>query len=485
MSWFNRLFSNATLQEPEWWKQSLFDRNGSAGVSVSIDNAMQVSAVFACVRILSEGVASLPLKLYRRNPDGSKELATDHPLYSILHSTPNNEQTAFDLREFQMVHLGMRGNAYCQVNRDGRGRIGEILPLDSQYMKLDRNASGQLIFHYDDNSTKRTFNRDQIWRIGGTGTNGVTGLSPIGLARESIGLAIATERHGGSLFKNGAQVPQVLEHPHEMSDEAYDRLKKSINEKHGGVENAHKMMILEGGSKLSSVGMTNEDSQFLQSRKFQIAEIARWYRVPLHMLNELDKATFSNIEHQSLEFVIHTLRPWLTRIEQTINRDLLLPSERGTYFAEHSVEGLLRGDTKSRYEAYGKAINDGWINRNEVRGFENLNPVDGLDEYLVPMNMAGANQADQTSETVNDLVHREIKAAASESVTKNKEQMVKWAKGFYSRHLNKAAERLDINAEKLAGYADMRIKQLTQADDIAALINGWRDTAANEMRSFT
>lgn len=483
MKWLKGLFSNATLKEPEWWRQSLFAKQSVSGVSVTIDSALQQAAVFACVRILSEGVASLPLKLYKRNPDGSKELALDHPLYNILHSMPNSEQTAFDLREFQMVSLGIRGNAYSQILRDGRGRVGEILPLDSQYMHLDRNAAGKLVFNYDEIGNSRTFQSRDIWRIAATGTNGVTGLSPIALARESIGLSIATERHGGSLFKNGAQVPQVLENPGELSDEAFERLKQQINEKHAGVDNAHKMMILEGGAKLAAVGMTNEDSQFLQSRKFQIAEIARWYRVPLHMLNELDKATFSNIEHQSLEFVIHTLRPWLTRIEQTINRDLLLPSERGIYFAEHSVTALLRGDTKTRYEAYGKGIVDGWLSRNEARNFENMNPIDGLDEYLVPLNMAAASDIGN-DDAINDIVHREIRAASSESVTKDAKAMAKWAKGFYNRHLNKASERLGVNPDQLSGYADMRIKQLAESEDLTQTINSWRESAANDMRQY-
>jgi HK97 family phage portal protein len=352
------------------------------------------------------------------------------------------------------------------------GRVGELRPLFTEYMNVDRGSDGRLVYDYQEPGASRVFSSDEIWRVAGLGSNGVTGLSPIALARESIGLSIATEMHGAKMFSNGAQIPGVLEYPKTLSDEAYERLRKDFNNRHGGVGNAGKTLILEGGGKYQTIGMTSEDSQFIESRKFQISEIARWYRVPMHMLNELDRATFSNIEHQSIEFVVHTIRPWLVRIEQSITRDLLTAQERGRYFVEHSVEGLLRGDTKTRYEAYGKAIQDGWMSRNEVRKIENRDPVDGLDEFLVPMNMSPQN-AMQAS-VAQDLLNVERRAISAEAAKKTDKELAEWMPKFYERHLTKAGGMLGVTPESLADYAVGRMKDILNTDNLSDTLAGWR-----------
>lgn len=475
---------NATMKEPEWWRQSLLGNNVASGVSVNEDTAMQVSAVYGCVRILAETIASLPLNVYRRDGE-SKVIDTSHPLHSILHDAPNNIQTSYELREFQVSNLGLRGNSFNQVLRSGRGAIGEIIPLYSQYAKPRTTADNKLVIDYQEPGNNRVFQQSEIWRTAGLSSNGVTGLSPVSLARESIGLSIATEQHGAYLFSNGAQVPAVLEHPQILNDEAFKHLKESFDDKHTGVGNSHKPLILEQGMTYKSIGMTSEDSQFLESRKFQIAEIARWYRVPLHMLNELTNATFSNIEHQSIEFVMHTIRPWLVRIEQSINRDLFLPSERGRYFVEHNIEGLLRGDTLSRYEAYGKGINDGWLNPNEVRKFENLDPVDGLDDYRFPLNM-GAQDETQSTENMNnsiaaEMVEKEISAVKFEAFNKSPDEFKAWAVKFYDRHLTKAAELMNSDAAKFTDYAVSHINELTESQNINGTFDRWRENAPKDL----
>ena len=392
MGFLDRVFAGNLSAPDEGMKDAFLAAPTASGQNVNADTALRVAAVYACVRILSESVASLPLHVYRRNADGSTERAKEHPLDAILSAHPNSEQTAFELRETQMGHLALRGNHYAQVVRNKRGDVAELWPLPYAKTRMERDSANNLVFPVEGD---RTFPADQIWRVAGLGTNGLQGLSPISLAREAVGLAMATEQHGATLFGNGAHPGGVLSTEGRFQDEgAIERLREQFKDHYTG-NKAHKPLVLEQGLKWSQIGLSSEDSQFLETRKFQRTEIASIFRIPPHMIADLEKASFSNIEHQSLEFVMHTLRPWLVRIEQSIQRDLFLPRERGRYFAAFNVEGLLRGDTKSRYEAYGAAIKDGWMTRNEVRQLENRNRADGLDEFLFPLNMGPANEDSQ------------------------------------------------------------------------------------------
>lgn len=393
---------NATLREPEWWRQMPGFAPSISGHTVTPETALSVSAVYACVLILAESVASLPMSVYRRLPDGGKEVATNHRVHNLLHVAPNDEQTAFEAIEFRMACLGMRGNAYGALVVNGRGDVMEIQPLRPQYMRLDRDSAGRLVFDYQEPGASRTYAKDRIWYTRGFGTDGVTGLSPIGAHREAVGLAMTLNEHGSRMYANGVQAASTIEVPGEWSDTAFENFKKDFTENHGGRLNAGKPLILEGGAKFNAIGMNAVDAEFIASQKMQIAEIARIFRIPLHMLNELDKATFSNIEHQSLEFVTRTLLPWLKRIEDSANRDLFGPLERGKYFVKFNLDALLRGDIKSRYEAYQMAVTNGWMNRNEVRLLEDMNPAEGLDEYLSPMNMQGSDESDAESDSEPD-----------------------------------------------------------------------------------
>jgi HK97 family phage portal protein len=435
------------------------------GITVTPESAMKVSSVYACVRILAETVASLPLKIYEE-VNGNQRVAS-HPLNRILGATCNGEQTALELREFQMSNLGLRGNAYAHITRDGRGVINRIDPLKTGFMLIYRDASNELMFDYREPGNEKQLRSSQVWRIAGLSGDGVTGLSPISLARESIGVAMATESTASRLFSNGVQTSGTLEFDHKLDADQIENLRTQFAENYAGHKNAHKPLILESGMKFAAIGMNMQDSQFLESRKFQIAEIARWYRVPLHMLNELSNATFSNIEHQSIEFVMHTIRPWLVRIEQSINRDLLRLNEQGRYFAKHNVEGLLRGDTKSRYEAYGSAIDKGWMNRNEVRTLEGMNKADGLDEYLVPLNMTQAGQTD----IANRLATAEIKTLTIEAERKTLGEFAEWLPEFYARHSKRMVSEGGASQAAADDYTNRRIEGLYNFSDAKEAID--------------
>jgi HK97 family phage portal protein len=361
-----------------------------SGVRVTEDTAMRVAAVFSCVRVISEDVAKLPLILYRRRPDGGKERATDHPLYRLLHDRPNALQTAFGFREMMQGHVELRGNAFARKVRV-RGQLRELLPVNPSTVTVTRRNDWEPLYRFEGDA--REYGRADVLHVAGLSSDGLCGVSPIRLHRESVGLALATLEHGSKLFGNAARPSGVLQVPTALSDAAYDRLKESWETAHGG-ENMHRTALLEDGTKWQQVGMTSEDAQYLETRKFQRSEIAGIFRVPPHKIADLERSTFSNIEHQSLEYVTDSLLPRLIRWEQRLNADLLTPAEQEEFFFEHLVDGLLRGDSKSRYAAYQSAINTGWMSPNEARIRENLNPVDGLDDYRRPLNTESATGQD-------------------------------------------------------------------------------------------
>jgi HK97 family phage portal protein len=382
----------------EWWGGS----SGTAsGASVTADSAMRVSAVFACVRVLAESVASLPCHLHKRTPDDGKERASGNSLYPVLKTRPNRFQTAFQFWEMAVAHAALRGNGYAEIVTAPNGRI-ELIPRHPDRITPFWAPDGLPAYHYAPlNGPSRTILFGEMFHLAGLSDDGLSGLSPVRLHRESIGLAMATEEHGARLFSNGANPGGVLEHPGILTDEAYKRLKESWSERHAGLSNAHKPAILEEGLKWTALGMSNEDAQFLETRKYQVTDIARIFRVPPHMVNDLDRATFSNIEQQSIDFVVNTLRPWLVRIEQAISRDLILPSQQADYFAEFLIDGLMRGDIQSRYRAYATGRQWGWLSANDIRRLENQNPIENGDVYLSPTNMTPANQLSQTPDPSN------------------------------------------------------------------------------------
>lgn len=378
------------------WLKGRYDTY--AGEDVSPGTSIGLTAVWACVKVLAETVGSLPLILYRRLPNGGKERATNHPLYKVLHDRANLEMDSLTWRETAMGHLATWGNAYHEIEWTNSGQVAGLWLLRPDRVQVSR-VNGELIYTYQRSTadaqgrTVVTLRPENVLHIHGLGFDGLTGYSPIQQLRNALGLTQATERYGSAFFKNGARPGGVIKYPKTLSDEAFARLRDSWDNQHQGAEKASRVAVLEDGMEYMAVGLPPEDSQFLETRKFQISEIARIYRVPPHMIADLDKATFSNIEHQSLEFVIHTIRPWLVKWEQGLNSALLTEAEQGQYFVEFLVDGLLRGDITSRYAAYATAHNNGFMSANEIRMLENMNPVAGGDKYLIPLNMVPAEQA--------------------------------------------------------------------------------------------
>ncbi len=368
----------------------------ASGVLVSDEGALAYGAVLACVRVLSESVATLPCILYERTEqDGQagKRRASEHPLYRVLHTQPNPEMTSFEFWEMAIVHLLLWGNFYAEIVVDGRGEVAALWPIPPRMVTPKRLANRRLVYDLEIPNDPRTFDAEWVFHVASMRTNGLRGLSVVGQAREAIGLGMAAERYGASVFGNGIVPGGVLEHPGELSDGAYERLQATWKDRHQGLENAHRLAILEEGMKYSKIGVPPEDAQFLETRKFQRSEIAGMFRVPPHMIGDLDRATFSNIEHQSTEYVVYSLQPWLKRIEMRALVSLLLRRDQERYFAEFLVDGLLRGDAVSRNQAYATARQWGWMSVNEIRARENLNPVQDGDVYLQPLNMLPAGSS--------------------------------------------------------------------------------------------
>lgn len=378
----------------------------AAGKQVNETTAMQMTAVYAAVRILSETIASLPLNLYRYTPEGGRVKAVDHPLYFIAHNEANSEMSSFIFRETAMSHLLLWGNSYSQIIRNGRGEVLGLYPLMPDRMKVDRDERGRLYYEYqlmqDDAKTFKgkdmtvRLNPEDVLHIPGLGFDGLVGYSPIGMARNTIGLSLATEEYASKLFANGATPSGVLSHPNTL--EHPENLRDSWQRAFGGSNNAGRVAVLEEGVTYTPITMKPEEAQFLETRKFMVTEIARFFRIPPHMLADLDRATFSNIENQSIEFVKYTLEPWVSRIESAMNRRLLLENEKREYYFKFNVDGLLRGDFKSRMEGYSIGIQNGFLCPNDVRSLEELDLIPeelGGNRFLVngsmtPLENAGA-----------------------------------------------------------------------------------------------
>ena len=360
-----------------------------SGERVDERTAMQIVTVYACVRLLSNTIAGLPLHLYRYTGNGEdKEMAFDHPLYKILYRQPNPEMSSFSFWEAMMCHLLLWGNAYAQIVRDGKNGILGLYPLLPENVEIDRDPkSGDLFYTYHaytderpgENNKDIIFQRDEILHIPGLGFNGLVGFSPIAMMKNALGAVMAVERYGSAFFKNGAQPAGVLEHP-------------GIRRRSGTTGQGHTaaletlIAVLEEGMSYKPISLPPEDSQFLSTREFDVEEICRMFQVPPHLVQDLKRSTFNNIEHQGIAFVQYSLMPWIIRIEKGIIKDLLLEEEKDTYFPKFNVDGLMRGDYQSRMNAYAIGVGNGFMSLNDVRRLENMDliPDDqgGNDYYL-------------------------------------------------------------------------------------------------------
>lgn len=388
----------------------------SSGKRVNEKTAMQMTAVYSCVRILSETLASLPLHVYQYTPIGS-EKAIQHPLYRLLHDEPNTEMTSFIFRETLMTHLLLWGNAYAQIIRNGKGDVVSLYPLMPDKMAVDRDDNNQIYYIYRTSDGGQVqLNTQDVLHIPGLGFDGLVGYSPIAMAKNAIGMSMAAEEYGAKFFANGATPSGILEHPGTVKNA--DVLRESWTRGFSG-SNSHKVAILEEGMKYTPISISPNEAQFLETRKFQINEIARIFRIPPHMVGDLEKSSFSNIEQQSLEFVKYTLDPWVIRFEQAINRRLFKENEKSQFYVKFNVDGLLRGDYQSRMNGYAVGRQNGWMSANDIRALENLDRIpseQGGDLYLIngnmlPLQKAGAfansDKEENISEEVLELENRQ------------------------------------------------------------------------------
>ena len=388
--------------------------SSTSGKSVNPKNAVQVSTVYACVRVIAETIASLPLGVYETTEKGSQK-AVEHPLYRLLHDEPNPEMTSFVWRETVLSHLLLWGNSYSQIIRSGKTSILGLYPLLPDRMEVDRDSGGRLTYTYTTTEGSAVqLNPEDVLHIPGLGFDGIMGYSPIALEKNAIGLGIAAEEYGSKFFQNGARPSGILTHPNTVKDPA--ALRASWNAAYGSSSNASRVAVLEEGMTFVPLSLPNNEAQFLETRKFQVSEICRIFRVPPHMIGDLDRATFSNIEHQSIDFAVHTIRPWLVRIEQAVNRALFSEKEKGRFYVQFNLDGLMRGDYKSRMEGYAIARQNCWMSANDIRELENMNAMsdeEGGNAYLVNGNMIPVNLAGITAF---------LAAAASAAQAENSDQ---------------------------------------------------------------
>ncbi len=372
--------SLATADKGSWLYNALVGGAASSGVTVNQSTALQYSALWAAVRVISETVASLPFQVHRETEEG-KDKATSHPVYDLLQSQPNPSMTAIVFREIMTGHLLTWGNAYCRITRNNAGQVQALFPMLPESVSVFAKGNRLFYLHKIDGKEFQLSSADVLHLVG-FGYDGCKGYSPIAYQKNSIGMGIAAEQYGAEFFGNGAVFSGAIKHPATLSTDAHDRLAKSIKDK-----KKHSTLILEEGMDFKEMSIPPEDAQFIETRKFQATDIARLYRLPPHKIQILDNATFSNIEHQSIEFVTDAIRPYLIRWEQEGNRKLFTRSERQSLFLKHNIEGILRGDTKSRYDSYAIGRNWGWLSVNDIRELEDMNRVEGGDVYLQPLNM--------------------------------------------------------------------------------------------------
>lgn len=362
--------------------------------AVSSDAAMKYTAIFACNRVLSETKASMPIVLYRKKPNGEREPVNDLQVYDILHNAPNEEMAPFVFNETCMTALNLGGNTVSEKLVNKFGDLVGLYPYRWEQVHIDRDKdTNKLIYTVRNGTKEKTLRRDQVFHVPGPSFDGVIGLSPIEYVGTAIRLGKSYEAFGINFYKNGANPSIAIKYPGALGEEAYQRLKKDLEKNISGMINTGKPILLEEGGEAVPLTIKPADAQLIENKRFQIEDICRIYRVPLHLVQDLSRSTNNNIEHQSLEFVMYTMLPWAKRWEENINMQLLTPSERRAgYFLEYNMSGLLRGDAASRATAYATGRQWGWLSVNDIRRLENLNPIPNGDIYLQPSNMFEAGK---------------------------------------------------------------------------------------------
>lgn len=488
----------------DYWYEPLMET--VVGKNITAESAMRVGAFYAGVRLIAETMGMLPAFVYRRLDGNAKQKDTGHPLHDLIHVAPNDQQDALQWKEMMTAHAIMWGNGYSYIQTGGRGFVDQLIPMDPSRVEPEK-IEGELRYIVADGMGKKeSYPADQIFHLKGFGY-GIKGISLLTAMREALGLALAQEEHGARYFQNAAIASGVYEHPGAMSADAQERFKTSLKREHVGISKAHKMMVLEEGMKWHQISISNEDSQFLQSREFQVGEIARWLRLPPHILGDLRRATFSNIQEQDLEFVKYAILPWAKRWESAMHRQLIMAQRK--YFVEFILDALLRADFKTRMEGYQIAVNNGIMSRNEVRELENRNSYLGGDEFLMPLNMTtiGGLPPDTSrpraalptpaltvllqaspgyrgilksqgqiasGDNGNEKAKKLARAAATRVIrkeiasvekkaheyAKDAGRWEKWLRTFYGRHIQLVQESLQISRKEAARYCEEQITSL-------------------------
>lgn len=465
----------------DWW-YSIPGVSTASGARVNETSAMRTSAVFSCVKVLAESVGQLPLHVYRREGD-TRRRDESHWLNRLI-VYPNPRNTGSEFRETLQGHVSLRGNAYAVIEVGNNRAVEALWPMHPDHVTVRQDENRNLLYEYQEPDSiartgqRTTFLQGEVYHLRGLSDDGIMGLSPIAMMRESVGIALAAEEYGARFFANDTQGGVVVEAPYTFKDsEHVDRFKQSWNAASLGA-NRHKVRVLEGGAKIAKLGLTNTDAQFLESRKFQVSDIARAFRVPPHMIGDLERATFSNIEHQAIEFVQHTLGPWLNKWEEGFTRSMLGESNTGV-FVEYLVDALLRGDIKSRYEAYASGINSQWLAPNEVRKRENLNPLDGLDEPIQPLNTAPRDgSVDQQARAIVQREADALRASLNEHGASSK--FINSMREIYS---GVAAELKDAGLSEFAAmaYCEVGKRIVNASQDLPALIESLAEEREAEL----
>lgn len=476
------------ISNPAQWLIDMFNPMADSGVKVDEEKAMEHSAVYASVRIIAETIASLPLNVYAEE-NGEKNKAKNNYLYKLLHNKPNDIMTSFVWRETLVAHLLLWGNHYSKLELGNDGSIKSIWPLLPGKMQV-KLRNGRLYYIYNAREKgQQIFDQQEILHIPGLGFNGYVGKSVIKMAREAIGLGLSAEQFGAKFFSQGAQPGGIVEYPSQLSEKAYNRYKNDMREKYQGMGNAHKLMVLEEGMKYHQTGIPPDDAQFLETRKFQIEEIARIFRVPPHMLADLDRATFSNIEQQSIDFVVNTIRPWLVRIEQSLN-DKLISDRNNKNYIKFVVEGLLRGDSESRAAYYKQMFEIGAMTINEIREKEDMNPLENGDKSFVPLNYMPLDDLGQQLDE-NRARKKEKRSANSRRRLRQQYEgrIENAAEAVVKREVNKVRDLLNKEMkneqtfrDKIVAYYNDKFPE-EYRDRMAGVINTMADAISKEAAS--
>lgn len=452
--------------------------HSAAGVSVSVDSALAVSAIYACALVLGQSLATVPVNLYRRLDSGGKERATDHPLYRLIHRKPNRWQTSYQFRQMMQWHLVMRYNAYAEKIVDRLGMVTELVPLHPDRVTVQRfdGGDGREDFRYvvkNQRGGSRVLLRDEVLHIRGLTADGIEGFSPLQVQRDSIGEAIAAQRFGASRLRNDTSTSTIIEWDHHFAtDAAKQEFRQSWQEAQGGM-NRGGTALLERGMKLKDIGIKNTDMQYIELRKLKNYDIAAIHRIPPHKIGVMERATFTNIEQQNLDFITDTMMPWFVNWEQELSAQLLSDEESDSYFFEHSVQGMLRGDSAARSAYYSKGILDGWLTRNEVRILESMNPLPNLDEPLQPLNMAGSSGASNAGDALPSQRERDLNVAAAQRVARKETQMIRRLFGLgkvdqeglvpcYEKHLEFVCAVMRVSSESATAYCVDQMKYIIE-----------------------